>query len=297
MKRNYRSIGFVGSIMLAVTLALVLSGSLRHAATSCPRYTIEDLGELGSSTGQPFSGPVVMPNHFPLPTANGLPKRDAFTLQRTWSDADTVRVISANKSYGQAGWIHTQGMDAWHAFLLHNGQLEDLGTLGGNSSFACDLNAYGWVVGYSQTPDRSRHAFLFQGSLMADLGTLGGVDSRAYGVNDQGQIVGDADTTQGASHAFLYEQGHLSDLGTLGGLDSVAYSLNNKGQVVGFALTRRGDTHAFLWQQGTMYDLNRQIPADSGWELQEALKIDDAGRIWGEGMLHDKLHRFLLIPR
>src|SRR5579884_3844290 len=297
MKRNYRSIGFVGSIMLAVTLALVLSGSLRHAATSCPRYTIEDLGELGSSTGQPFSGPVVMPNHFPLPTANGLPKRDAFTLQRTWSDADTVRVISANKSYGQAGWIHTQGMDAWHAFLLHNGQLEDLGTLGGNSSFACDLNAYGWVVGYSQTPDRSRHAFLFQGSLMADLGTLGGEDSRAYGVNDQGQIVGYADTDRGERHAFLYDQGRLSDLGTLGGLDSVAYSINNKGQVVGSALPLHADRHAVLWQQGAMYDLNRQIPSDLGWELVEVSRIDDQGRIWGNGLLRGLWRRFVLTPR
>ncbi len=287
MKGNYRNIGFIGPFLMAVMLAGIHSGSLRHAATSCPRYTIEDLGEPDSSSGQPASGPVVMPIRSPQQTSRALPK----------SDPSTLRILSASKPYGQVGWMHVPERNAWHAFLQHNGQLEDLGTLGGERSFACDLNAYGWVVGYSQLADRSRRAFLFNGSLMTDLGTLGGTNSRAYGINDQGQIVGDADTVRGASHAFLYDQGRLSDLGTLGGLDSVAYCLNNKGQVVGYALTRHADKHAFLWQQGTMYDLNRQILADLGWELEEAFKIDEGGRIWGNGTLHGKLRRFLLRPR
>ncbi len=268
MKSNNSSISFVGSILLAAALTLFRSGSLRHATPLGPLYTIEDMGQTSS--------------------------RLSLSEQR---DGNSVRVISADKPYGEVGWMRAQGRNTSHAFLLHNGQLEDLGTLGGNSSYAWDLNAYGWVVGYSQTPDRSRHAFLFQGSLMADLGTLGGEDSRAYGVNDQGQIVGYADTDRGERHAFLYDQGRLSDLGTLGGLDSVAYSINNKGQVVGSALPLHADRHAVLWQQGAMYDLNRQIPSDLGWELVEVSRIDDQVRIWGNGLLRGLWRRFVLTPR
>jgi len=56
----------------------------------------------------------------------------------------------------------------------------DLGTLGGNSSSATDVNARGQVVGLSETESGERHAFLWTtDDGMIDLGTLGGSSSTA----------------------------------------------------------------------------------------------------------------------
>jgi probable HAF family extracellular repeat protein len=54
------------------------------------------------------------------------------------------------------------------------GSIVDLGTLGGNESFAYDTNERGQVVGWSDTDSGSLHAVLWEAGTMQDLGTLGG---------------------------------------------------------------------------------------------------------------------------
>jgi len=54
--------------------------------------------------------------------------------------------------------------------------------------------------------------------------------------------------------------------------------------------------HALLWQNGTMTDLQTQIPADSGWLLQQADAINDRGQIGGIGLHNGQIHAFLLTP-
>jgi probable HAF family extracellular repeat protein len=81
-----------------------------------------------------------------------------------------------------------------HAYIVDsNGKgLTELGTLGGDSSYALGINDAGQVVGWSYTAERDRHAFITgpSGVGMTDLGTLGGSNSYANGINDSGQVVG-----------------------------------------------------------------------------------------------------------
>ena len=123
------------------------------------------------------------------------------------------------------------------AFLYSDGKMKSLGTLGGATSCAYDINAAGQVVGLAQNSHGIVHAFLYtSGTGMKNLGTLGGptAASWACGINAAGQVVGCSETADGRKHAFLYSRNTgMKDLGTLGGDNSMASHVNDRGQVVG----------------------------------------------------------------
>jgi probable HAF family extracellular repeat protein len=129
----------------------------------------------------------------------------------------------------------------------------DLGTLGGDRSYAYGINARGQIVGSSEIiPGQRypRHAFLWENGEMTDLGTLGGDASWAGAINNRGQVIGGSRYIPGPSrspHAFLWENGVMTDLGDWGVSD-----INDRGQIVGCA---GNPEHAFLWDRGEMTDL------------------------------------------
>jgi len=162
---------------------------------------------------------------------------------------------------GQIVGVSNTSTGANHAVMWSgpSNTIQDLGTLGGTSSQAVDINASGQVIGTSQiVGDAATHAFLwFPGAGMQDLNTmLGASITDVVEINDAGQIIG-AYTTVGQSHAFLYTPGSgLLDLGTLGGTSSAPTGLNNLGDVVGMSAITGGTMHAFLWTKlGGMEDI------------------------------------------
>lgn len=164
--------------------------------------------------------------------------------------------------------------------------ITDLGTLGGTTSRAYDINnaTPAKVVGQAATTDGKTHAYLYKP--MTDLGTLlGGGDSYARALNDRGQVVGYATGADGKQHAFLYSGSFpLQDLGTLDRYPCDAAGINASGQVVG-AYTKF-DAYArlrpFIWSSGTgMVDLLTLPPVSSEWSNGRANGINDAGQVTG----------------
>jgi len=157
------------------------------------------------------------------------------------------------------------GSAAEHAFLYSAGTMQDLGTLGGSSSWARGINESGEIVGWADTAGDAQHAFIYSGGSMQDLGTLGGVMSVAYSINNSGQVVGYSD-----GKAFLYSGGAMQDLGS-----GWAMGINSTGQVVG-ATRLFGSEHAFIYSGGVMQDLGVL-----GGIYSRALAVNDAGQVAG----------------
>jgi probable HAF family extracellular repeat protein len=235
----------------------------------------------------------------------------------TVTDLGTLGTNSRG-SYSQAFCINASGQVAGQssasssvmtdpAFLYSDGKLTSIGTLGGEYGQGRGINTSGQIAGYSTLPSGSYRAFLYTGGQMTDLGTLGADYSVAYALNDAGQVVGTSALIPEDQHAFLYGNGQMTDLGTLGGATSTAYGINthgvivgysyNSGTVVGLSTIQNSSYHAFISTNGgKMQDLNNMISAGTGWVLQEAAAINDAGQIAGYGTINGQSHAFLLTP-
>ena len=183
----------------------------------------------------------------------------------------------------------------FHGYLYAGGTMVDLGSLGGGYSAAYAINNSDVVVGESMLTSGEVHGFMFSSGVMTDLGTLGGTYSSAYAINSAGQIIGTSATSGDAQvNGFIYNSGVMTDLGTLGGNFSTPYAINDLGQVVGETETSEFVMRAFLWQGGSMVDLNTLLPTNSGWQLNSAQFINNAGRIVGQGTLNDVAQWFIL---
>lgn len=149
----------------------------------------------------------------------------------------------------------------------HGGQpsarytVTDLGTLGGDYSFAYSVNSSDVVLGGAATPNQtdffSQTAFLWAGGQPINLRTLGGSDcpdcsseGAAASANGQAVILSEAAGTDpngedfcgfGTHHpclAAVWNSGSLTPLPTLaGGNNSQAYWVNNQGDIIGFSET------------------------------------------------------------
>lgn len=161
-----------------------------------------------------------------------------------------------------------------------------IGTFGGEGSVINGINNSGHFVGSSYNSSDRMSAFICSdGAALVSLGTLGGYESEAKAINDKEQVVGYSTTVNSFTHAFVWsaEQG-MQDIAIPNNYTSYAYDINNKGIVVGYA-ERSGKEQAFIWDEDKgMRFLEDLVENLDGWQLNQAVAINDWGQIAGNGI-------------
>jgi len=187
-------------------------------------------------------------------------------------------INNAGDIAGEASWPGSfPGLRG--AFIHRNGQMIDIGSLGGGLTTIHDLNENGHAVGSSADELFNNVAFLYDGTTMHNLGTMGGVGSLATAINDSGVIVGEAAFDRNVTRAFVYHDGMMSDLGTLGGASASARGINNAGQIFGYSEYRTNDLacHAFIVDNGVMIDLGTL-----GGTVSYPIAMNSQGQVIGD---------------
>jgi probable HAF family extracellular repeat protein len=196
-----------------------------------------------------------------------------------------------------------------------DGQIKNLGTFGGNHSFASAINNRGQIVGFAlnAVPDdfslfdvffggpsagTQTRAFLWENGHKRDLKTLGGPDADAVFINERGQVAGfsytnsisNATTGFPTVDPFLWDHGKMLDLGTLGGNVGFPTGLNSRGQVIGqssdaedpgacaLSINDSANCFPFLWNGEKLINM---FTSSVGGSFLTASAINDAGEVAG----------------
>jgi probable HAF family extracellular repeat protein len=217
-----------------------------------------------------------------LKVSEGRPAVAAYDLGDI--NAMNIEIASANKNGSIVGQLRRPVGVPPRAFLwIPHEEIVDLGTLGGATSGAKDVNVNNVVVGFSTTHDNLSKAFLWKKGNMLDLGAAGGNNSSASGINDLGVVVGEAYISPAAPQEDLHrafrwtEARGMELIPETASRWSRAMKINNNGQVLGhcYLTTQVG---SFVWSDIEGLQLIEGTPGRPFY----ASAINDYGVVVGE---------------
>jgi len=321
MKKSFLVLISICSMSAALALAPV-SSAQNSQATAAPQHHHYMLFDVGTS-----GGPA---SQYSVPSSVGLNNRGAATgvadtsipdpncffdcfvdhafLWRNGVTTDlgtlpggpssfaySVNIAGLAVGQSQSGSIDPlTGTPEVRGVLWRNGQVIDLGTLGGNASNANAINDLGQVVGGATNATSDPFANVPQAPCHVLTSGLFPCSSFAFSFN----ALFSPSTTE--TRAFLWQHGSMRDLGTLGGPDSNALINNNVGEVAGWSYTSFVGNPStgvptvdpFLWspQNGKMTDLG-----SLGGTFGAPFFMNDLGEVIGVSNLTGDLivHPFL----
>jgi probable HAF family extracellular repeat protein len=169
--------------------------------------------------------------------------------------------------------------------------------------YAYDINEKLQVTGiayFNQKGTRYRGFLWSKAKGWKELGTLpGGKNSEGIWLTDSGVIAGLSTSPKYPNGVSVYwDATGIHSIDTLaGGNSSSPGYISDAGEMLGQSTIAGGDNHAYIWtKKKRMRDLNNMIPKNSGWVLEHASSINDAGQIVGYGTINGEAHGFLLTP-
>jgi uncharacterized membrane protein len=167
-----------------------------------------------------------------------------------------------------------------------DGQIHEIGGLGGDLSLATGVNGHGVVAGYANAgvQEAVRAYRWTEGGGFEVLGSfIDNMPTLANDINDHGIVVGHAALSPWANTAVYWDaDGQVHELGGVdpGASDMTVRAVNNAGIMVGRELDSSFSFQALLWMDGQAYDLNSLVAGlPSGFVLADARDVNESGQI------------------
>jgi hypothetical protein len=216
-----------------------------------------------------------------------------------FGDSQTFGINNLNHTVGNMGLDWEKRAAGWTiqfgGFLFPGGQAE--------TSQAYAINDSDTTAGFAYVNGIQRAKLFYNNQTVQDLHSMipGATGSLAGNINDQGSATGIFRDPSGHIWSFLFnpELG-MQVFQNISGYDSMSFSsLSGNGVVVGYANPDQGllDNQAVRWTQGGgVLDLNTLIDPNSGWELDEAYDVNEAGYIVGSGKFNGAYSNYMLRP-
>ena len=308
------------AILPALLAPLAGQAEARYTVTRLPDFIPTDINNSGQMSGYVAAGGTT--NHAVFYSGGTLIDLGTFggdfSFGNAINDAGTVTGTAFSDAGGLHGFIYSNGSvvnlangtnafginahgdvvgqistgdGTFSGFLYHDGDVTALDRLGtGTTGLAYDINDRGKIVGESNIDPELHspfHPVLYRGNSIVDLGTLADYEfNTAQAINNAGQIAGASEAADGSIHAFLYQHGLLTDLGGFGGLFLDVGGINERGTFAGTSWTS-GNTIGYIGLNGALVDLNTLVDPALGWEITQAMGINDSGQIVGIGCRDD----------
>jgi probable HAF family extracellular repeat protein len=284
-----------------IAAAVLVACSVSPAAAQASRYRVVDLGQLdgsgaianGINANGDAVGSLFMSNHETRVVK--APSGSVFQLVPGLEFLPGgAEAVNARGDIAASVQMSPSTSSASHAIrVTAEGTLHDLGTLGGDSSYAFGINSTGDVSGWSYNSAGVPRAFVARaGGIITELGSLAGASAASFGgeINDAGQIAGHSDTAiMDVSHAFRYTPGvGIVDLSPDAPYNTRAEAINANGQVVGNLIVD-GALHAYRYTDGVgMVDLDTVPTSNSA-----AFGVNTRGEVVGYMFREQGLRAFV----
>ncbi|MFN7939513.1 MAG: hypothetical protein U0R19_39665 [Bryobacteraceae bacterium] len=242
----------------------VTSSGVAAGYSSSPAHTLHWDGSTLTATA--FGGTTS--NAFGINNA-GVMVGSSFSPQSHLYRWDAVNGIAELRSEISGGWGINDSGDATGFYLNGSGQQEAIAVTGSIS------------VGGTLTP----------------LGQLsGGTFSRGRSINDSQEVAGEAFDASGNRVPVLWlTPGSPAQLAQLGRTNGIASGINDSGLVVGTVYGGLAAA-AVLWDAGTGFTLDSRILSNPGWQVFDAVAINDAGQILASARINGVEHVIRLDP-
>jgi probable HAF family extracellular repeat protein len=195
-----------------------------------------------------------------------------------WDSGGLIPLPDYPVAINNAGMVLLRTGSIWQ-----NGQVTDLGTLGGCCTIARALSDSGAAAGLSETASGEYHLFTWKNGKMTDLGKPEGalVLNTVAGMNNSGQIVVNGFDLSGTPQVFLWSKGSFTQLEDWYGIEAYAHEINEKGQVIGSVQVslETGATYAAFWDSKGRLTLLDSL----GGRFSVATGLNARGQVTGYG--------------
>ena len=193
------------------------------------------------------------------------------------------------------------------AVVFLDGDVLDLGTIGGEEGFAFAVNAQGDGAGESELPgaqDFQATLWTAEGDIINLAEGRAATFSIALDLNAFQTVVGEVDLPGLPGRGFVWRPGQgMQDLPPLpGDTSSSTRGVNDSDVLVGYSVLEPPFCcdfrfRAVVWVFDTPFDLNALVDLPDGWHLSRATAINNAGQIVGVGIFKGEEHGFRLTPK